>query len=378
LSKSFIGVLNIRDSKKHLERVIRQIRPGTPFAALSAWLASFRRSHRSRTSAPASSARPGRSSRRFAPATGISPGAFYRGLDHLRRQLRPQLRVPAFYARMDRESQVMTLAIGASILLHAILLATRFSFPTADLFNTEASLDIVLVNSKSTTKPFFADVLAQANLDRGGNTDKKRHAKTPLPALHRKVEGDALVQATARQQQLEEETRRLLAQLKGPDPILPELRKNPNDTPPQPSGTDLNTSALAIARLEAQIAKQMEEYEQRPKKAFVGARAQEVKFAQYAEDWRIKVERVGTLNYPPAARGNNRALQLTVEIKADGSVYSIHVDRSSGVKLIDQAAQQIVRMAAPFPAFPPSLKGTDIIVITRTWTFEPGGGLSTE
>lgn len=286
--------------------------------------------------------------------------------------------VPAFFARMDFQSQVMTMAVGASVLFHSAILFVHFTFPDSRLFDTQ-SLDVVLVNSKSSTRPFYADALAQANLDRGGNTDKKRHAKTPLPALNRTEKGDALAQAMARQQQLEAEQRQLMAALRSTPVAMPEVRNNPADAPPQPSGADFTTSSLAIAKLEAQIAQQVEEYEQRPKKAFVGARAQEVKFAQYAEDWRIKIERVGTLNYPQAARGGSyRTLQLTVEIRSDGSVSSMHVDRSSGVKLIDQAALRIVRMSAPFASFPPVLRGTDIIVITRTWTFEPGGSLSTE
>jgi protein TonB len=287
--------------------------------------------------------------------------------------------VPAFYARMDAQSQVMTLAVGASLLFHSLILCIHFSFPNSHLFDIEPPLDVVLVNSKSSTRPFFADALAQANLDGGGNTDKKRHAKTPLPALHRKTEGDSLVQATARQHQLEEEARSLMVQLKAAGLMLPDTRKTPNKTSPQPNGADLTTSALAIARLEAQIDKQVEEYEERPKKAFVGARAQEYRFAQYAEDWRIKIERVGALNFPEAARGaTSRTLRLTVEIRADGSVNDIRVDRSSGIKRIDAAAQRIMRLAAPFPAFPPALRDTDIIVITRTWIFEPGGSVSTE
>ena len=71
-----------------------------------------------------------------------------------------------------------------------------------------------------------------------------------------------------------------------------------------------------------------------PKRKFVGARTREYRFARYVEDWRIKVERIGNLNYPEAARkgklyGN---LQLTVSIRADGSLESIEINRSSGEK----------------------------------------------
>jgi protein TonB len=51
----------------------------------------------------------------------------------------------------------------------------------------------------------------------------------------------------------------------------------------------------------------MEEYNQRPRKKFIGARVEEYRFAQYVEDWRQKIERIGNLNYPDAAKGASTA-----------------------------------------------------------------------
>ena len=135
--------------------------------------------------------------------------------------------------------------------------------------------------------------------------------------------------------------------------------------------------ALAIARMEAQISRQTEEYNKRPRKKNIGARAEEYRFAQYVEDWRLKVERIGNLNYPDGARGRvYGSLVLTVSIKADGSLDKIEVDRSSGYQILDRAAERIVKMASPYAGFPANIKrDTDILVITRTWTFAPGDKL---
>ena len=143
------------------------------------------------------------------------------------------------------------------------------------------------------------------------------------------------------------------------------------------SGTDLS---LAAMRLQAQIDKQIEEYQKRPRKKFIGARATEYRFAQYEEDWRVKVERVGTLNYPAEARGKTYGnLRLTVTIRPDGNIESIELDRSSGLKVLDAAAFKIVRMATPFAAFPPDIRSdTDLLVITRTWFFGQGDKIWTE
>ena len=109
-------------------------------------------------------------------------------------------------------------------------------------------------------------------------------------------------------------------------------------------------------------------------------KAAEYRFAQYEEDWRAKVERIGTVNYPPEARGKLYGnLRLTVTIRPDGSVDSIELDRSSGLKVLDAAAYKIVRMAGPFAAFPPTIRrDTDLLVITRTWFFGQGDKLWTE
>lgn len=153
----------------------------------------------------------------------------------------------------------------------------------------------------------------------------------------------------------------------------PAAAETPAAEPPQPqaSGLDLMTSVSAIARLEAQIDRRLDEFSKRPRKVNIGARAREHRFAQYVEDWRQKVERIGTLNYPDAARGRiYGSLVLTVSIRADGTVDRVEVDRSSGFPVLDQAAIEIVRMAAPFSPFPPDiLVDTDIVEITRTWTF---------
>lgn len=131
--------------------------------------------------------------------------------------------------------------------------------------------------------------------------------------------------------------------------------------------------ARAMARLEADIEKSIDRY-MRGKK-FLGPKATEYRFAKYLEDWRLKVERVAAANYPAAARGKiYGTVILSVEIKSDGSLASApEINRSSGHKILDDAAVMIARRASPYAPFPPEIKeDTDIIVITRGWSFGPG------
>src|SRR6185437_10821226 len=207
----------------------------------------------------------------------------------------------------------MQLAVIASIAIHAFLIVgLGFRIPHLPAFDEPHNvMDVVLVNAKSAHRPQKADALAQANLDGGGNTDRKLRASSPLPAVDAR------------------------------DPTR-----------------DLIDKSLEIARLEAQIRREHQAYQERPRRTFVGARAAEYRFAQYIDGWRRKIERIGNLNYPAEAKANRiyGSLQLTVAIRADGEIESVEINRPSGHKVLDQAALRIVRLAAPFDRFPANIR----------------------
>ncbi|KOR27984.1 energy transducer TonB, partial [Achromatium sp. WMS1] len=95
-------------------------------------------------------------------------------------------------------------------------------------------------------------------------------------------------------------------------------------------------------------------------------------YAAYIEIWRRKVELIGNLHYPKQALNQNifGDLVLQVTVKFDGTVQKIHMIRSSGYQILDQAAINIVKLAAPFPPFPDKIsQEVDMLNITRTWQF---------
>jgi periplasmic protein TonB len=245
-------------------------------------------------------------------------------------------------------------------------------------------MDVVLVNSKSFSRPTNADALAQTNLDGGGNTDEDRRAKTPLPAIDQQAAKNELQAVQERVRQLESEMKTLMTQARAAAKIAQGEVAPPSGSPNPQAASDLMQKSIEIAKLEAQLAKEYEAYQKRPKRQFLGARVAEYRFANYVDNWRLKIERVGNLNYPEEAKtsGIYGQLQLTVAIKSDGEVESIEVNRSSGKKVLDEAAKRIVRLAAPYDRFPNEIRrDTDIIHITRTWLFmkgEGGGSLETK
>lgn len=287
---------------------------------------------------------------------------------------------PAALEAVPPANRGLVLALAASLVVHAVVLSIHFRLPERMLKKVrDSQLEVVLVNAKSATKPADPQALAQANLDGGGNVDEDRRAKTPLPPLRSAENGIDLLQAEQKVREMEAQQRKLMTQVKSQKalPTDPE-RKTEEVEPPRPaSGSDLAQTALAMVRMEAEIARRVEDYNKRPRKKHVGARTSEVVEAQYVEDWRQKVERVGTYNYPVEAKGRLYGrLKLTVGIRANGEVESVEIDRSSGEKVLDDAARRIVELAAPYSPFPPKLsERVDILYITRHWTFTRGDQL---
>jgi TonB family protein len=121
----------------------------------------------------------------------------------------------------------------------------------------------------------------------------------------------------------------------------------------------------------------------RPRKKFVGARIKEYPFAAYVYSWKQIIERLANSNWPEelGPGSHNGKVQLTVAIWSSGKLESIQINTSSGNKRIDEAAVRLVELAAPYPRFTADmLQDTDVLSITRTWTFnsEPVGKIESD
>jgi protein TonB len=324
------------------------------------------------------------------PAKPAQPQAFVDSRTRVRKTAHiapagalPPARIPPEALVTPSHRKMLTYTFAISVFVHALVLAIHFSpFDLKKFADKGPPLEVALVNAKTASKPTKADILAQANLDGGGNTDENRRAKTPLPVLPKDSPTNDVAVAAQKVEDLERQTRELMTQLKSMPVAAPQVQ--PIDAPERtesPTANEVMQRTLEAIRLEAQIAKDMDAYQKRPKRRFIGARAEEYRFARYVEDWRLKVERIGNLNYPEAARQNKLYgnLLLTVAIKSDGSIESVEVNRTSGKRILDAAAVKIVEMAGPYAPFPPDIKrDTDVIHITRTWTFARGDELHTE
>lgn len=293
----------------------------------------------------------------------------------------PATRASARGSGILQGDPLLAIAFLLSLAIHALALSVGFTMDGGPRpRELDRGLEVVLVNARHARAPEKADVLAQANLDGGGNSEQNARPKSPLPPQPTQRDGDALAESrkrtsdrsAARPEVMTAPTSAAQTQaaVQQPDPAAVE---------PKPSGLDLLDSVAAAARLEAEIDRKLDEYAKRPRKMFIGAKAKEYRFAQYLEDWRQKIERVGTLNYPEAARGRIYGSVLVfVAIKSDGTLIHAEIQRSSGEKVLDEAALRILNLAAPFAPFSNDLREkADIIEFARTWTFTNDSSVTT-
>ncbi len=272
----------------------------------------------------------------------------------------------------------LAFAIIASVLLHAVALTLRFVPPAPILFKPiDPQLEVVLLNARTEARPLEAEVVAQANMVGGGDRDHGR-ARSPLPASEQIEDGDDLVRRRQRVAELAEQQRKLLALARGPQAYV-QGGEQPKEAQAGAEGNDSRDVDAVIARLQAQIDKQISDYNKRPKRLTYGINATGVSYARYVENWAARIERLGTERYPREARGRfYDSLIITVEIDRHGNVVDVIINRKSRHEALNRAIRQIVHAGAPYERFTAEMaRDGDILQIVRTWTFT-NDGLETE
>lgn len=271
-----------------------------------------------------------------------------------------------------------TLFLTAAVHL-ALLLGVSFALPEPNMVSK--TLDVTLASFKSAEAPKQADFLAQHDQQGSGSLEHKATPKTTELAPFqdseiRRVEPPAQPKASPPPQPTRAAVASRTAQ---PDKTS---TKAQTPQPPQPtqSAPEFDSSQLSseIASLEAQLTHERQLYAKRPRiHRLNAASTMRDKGAWYKEEWRRKVERVGNLNYPDAARRERLygSLRLLVSINRDGTLREVQVLDSSGHTILDQAALRIVRLSAPFAPFSGDLSDVDVLEIIRTWRFERGDRL---
>lgn len=275
-----------------------------------------------------------------------------------------------------------------SVVLNAIAVL-GISFMPSDPDDEQTmppTLEVILVPTRSEEAPQKADFYAQSNQQGGGEADERVRPQTPTPAMVTTSDdsGSPVFMPELKAQPKPEHTdREILTAKSSRDQMFTAPEQSPeNPELKTPTAAELVAMSQQIARLSAELGEQLDAYARKPRQKFLSsANAKEYKYASYISSWQRKIEQVGSLNFPDEAkrRGLKGELLLDVAILPDGTIKDAQIRRSSGFKILDDAALRIVHMAGPFSPFSESIrKETDILHITRTWQFLPGGRLDTK
>jgi protein TonB len=264
----------------------------------------------------------------------------------------------------------LTLTLFFALVIHAmVILGITFGmYDDPEPEKVPPTLDITIA-TRNTPAPDEADYLAQTSQDGGGNVSEKIKPTMTMPEMAPVVEPQQPVPAPTQ----------VITALKSDIQLVEVSEETPETEQPDMAATELIERMMEMDILSEQISESRQAYAQRPRQVFISARTQEYKYANYMSEWVKKVERVGNLNYPVAARRAKISgkLMMEVALNVDGTVHKISILRPSGEPIIDEAAKRIVNLAAPFPPFPPEiLENTDILNITRTWEFSTSNQLS--
>ncbi len=260
---------------------------------------------------------------------------------------------------LDRFGLTLILAI----LIHALIIL-GITFIEEDRSHARYdTMEIVLVQQKS-VEPKEADMLAQANLEGGGDIEEVSNPAAPMPApfpdpkpeittpppveaqppqppepatteaeepepspvkkdivekiaVENAEDPDPFVEKVdtpSKEKQIAEVKELKTTETKSAKEIEQTRVKKTIKKPKTPSATELLTNSFKIASLSAEIRRKMEAKAKRPRRKFISATTKEYKYAAYMEAWRSKVERVGNLNYPDQARKQNLSGSLVLDV----------------------------------------------------------------
>ena len=317
----------------------------------------------------------------------------------------------SLYPPVVNAADRLALTAFMALVIHVLVILGVGFAPRERDHREQRSLDVLLVQRPSPAPPEKAQFIAEAD-QHGASESPETPSAPPVPSTGAvrasleprttpappevpvstpevKTDSDSppLPPAAPLAQKLVSREHRTLERPAGPA-VEPPAREEPApsqatefaaaDDTAEPRA-DVSSAAISRARLmedlRAEIDQRLKEFEARPKRKWITASTRAHAYAAYMEAWREKVERIGNLNYPQEARRLrlSGSLSLDVALNADGTVAEILLRRSSGEKVLDEAAMRIVELAAPFAEFPPSIRNeVDILHIERTWQFSSG------
>ena len=278
----------------------------------------------------------------------------------------------------------LQLALGVSVLLHALLLAVRWVDPAQfDRIFQDTPLEVILVNSKANERPEQAKAIAQFSLAGGGELEKGRATSplppsTPLSPSALTDLGDPAEETQRKIESMQAQQMLLLTQLKKqlaamPPPVVARLA-------PDSAEAAREEKRRQLMNILAEIEKRINTENERPKKRYISPATREEVYALYYDRLRGKIESQGTLAFPAlAGQKLYGELTMAMTVNFNGQLLATEVMQTSGNLTLDRQAQRIALRSAPFGQFTPDMRRqADQIVVVSRFTFTRDDTLQTQ
>ena len=277
----------------------------------------------------------------------------------------------------DRLSFTLFLAVA----LHSFIIF-GIVFELSPPAESAPSVTVTLATHQSEEEPEEADFLAQSNQIGSGTLEEaKQITSDQLSPFSSETIEQTQQQEESKASSLTAANRQTITSKNSATSIYNKITET--ESPEEKKGQDkrdIQSLTQEIASLSAKLDRQRQQYAKRPReRVLTSVSTKSSRDAAYLNAWARKIEIVGNQNFPQEAIKKKIAgkLRLQSVIKWDGSLLEAEILNSSGHRILDDAALQIIRRAAPFMPFPPDIrKDTDQLVIIRTWHFEINGILT--
>jgi len=270
-----------------------------------------------------------------------------------------------------------TIFIAAAI--HGLLIF-GLGFDSSKPAESAPSVTVTLATRASKEKPKKADFMAQTNQLGSGTESSAREITTDVipPPFESERINDTLVNEQHKQTVAEPDRTSAVTTKIAETAVNNEQLHDETQQPTKGTDTlDVDALSTQIASLKAKLAVQRQTLANQPReRVLTSVSTLASAEAGYLNEWTQKIEAIGNQNFPKEALQNKLTgqLRLEVAIKYDGTIEEINLKQSSGQRIFDESAQQIVRQASPFTPFPPDIRQNyDRLVIIRTWHFNISG-----
>jgi protein TonB len=268
-------------------------------------------------------------------------------------------------------------------LIHGILIiGVTFNAVLGNEFKEAISLEVTIVADpdRFVDAPDKAAYLAQASQHGAGNTRETARPSAPLQSNvpfdnAGDVDGQSLMDANTHQKMADQ---RVSTRSKQSNRVSDNPRDEPK--PERSTAIALESGTESSLPLPSSDEANLRIQDDDPRRLVTSVDTRESNVAGYLDRWKRKIEAIGVNYFPEKGitQGLAGSPTLEVTINASGQLGDVIVRSSSGSKILDQAALNILRRAAPFEPFPETIRiDFDQLRFAYKWQFAELGAETT-